>query len=475
MILIAAGLLFANYQLDIYDPDTDYYVANNGSNLNDGLNIDTPWATVSKVNSEFGHAIKTGDNIYFRCGDSFTDTSLRIRTGGTSTNPLIISSYGTGDKPNFNKLIYCDTSNIGHIIIENLDLGPIDNRNSLLLDGAGVKNITIRNMDIHDGDCGIQLRCINTYLVEDCYIHDCIDNAYTIYGSSKGEITNGLIQNCTATRCGEGFSIHKGDDGSNIGPHHTILNCKAIDLHGEDSYDLTAGDDIQMINCQSQNSPRGIAIGHNITNVLIDGYEGDSATQFGIYIGHSNGVILRNSIITNSGKETIRIYEDRGLNIEDVEIYNNIFADKSTSTRPMLRIRYSGEEIENDIYVHDNVFFSYRTGNLVSYIDGSTPDNTNSRYSNNVWWQISGTSSSFGFVYGVGSISFDWWKDKYPTETFTEPEYCLEPFGLNGDQKCGDSDYGQNPTRLYECRCDGTCSWVDIGDCNTPECSPDGT
>ena len=378
----------------------DFYVSNAGDDSNPGT-MQLPWRTIGKVNAEFGNDIQLGDSIYFRCGDSFTDISLRIKTGGTPTNPMTISSYGTGYRPNFNKSIYCDSTNIGNITVENFDIGPVSTRHSLQFDRAGVTNIIIRNVDIHNADLGIFLTCIDTFLVEDCHVYDSLDNAYSIYGSPNGEITNGLIQNCVATNVGEGFTIHGSDFGHPIGAHHMLLNCKAINISVEDAYDLVSGDDIQMINCETQNAPRGIAIGHEVTNVLVDGYKGDNTSSFGIFIGNSNGVILKNSMVTNAGTDTVRIYEHAGMHVENVEIYNCVFIDKpdTPENRAILRIGYGGGVgYEDNINVHDNIFISYRLGELVAYVSDSTPDNTNSQYSNNIWWQTSGSSDPFGRI-----------------------------------------------------------------------------
>jgi len=52
---------------------------------------------------------------------------------------------------------------------------------------------------------------------------------------------------------------------------------------------------------------------------------------------------------------------------------------------------------------------------------------------------------------------------------------CINPPGNEGDTICGNLAYGQDPTHLYECQCSGgVCVWVDLGyssDCDTTDCS----
>ena len=44
------------------------------------------------------------DSVFFKCGDTFTD-QLNISKSGTSTSPIVFSSYGTGSKPLLNTAI----------------------------------------------------------------------------------------------------------------------------------------------------------------------------------------------------------------------------------------------------------------------------------------------------------------------------------------------------------------------------------
>ncbi|MES2849572.1 MAG: T9SS type A sorting domain-containing protein [Bacteroidota bacterium] len=75
----------------------NYYVAANGNNANNGTSSSTPWQTISKVNSAFS-VIVAGDSILFRRGDTFYG-ALVVSKAGSSGRPIIISAYGTGNKP----------------------------------------------------------------------------------------------------------------------------------------------------------------------------------------------------------------------------------------------------------------------------------------------------------------------------------------------------------------------------------------
>lgn len=71
------------------------YVAASGDNNNDGLSPDSPWLNVNALeNRTFG----PGAQILFRRGDEFIG-ACTLLGNGLPGEPILISSYGTGDKP----------------------------------------------------------------------------------------------------------------------------------------------------------------------------------------------------------------------------------------------------------------------------------------------------------------------------------------------------------------------------------------
>jgi len=69
------------------------YVASNGNNNNDGLTQSTPWASCSKVDSEWNN-IPAGSIILFRRGDTFGGNCSLENHSGTADNPKAIGAYG---------------------------------------------------------------------------------------------------------------------------------------------------------------------------------------------------------------------------------------------------------------------------------------------------------------------------------------------------------------------------------------------
>lgn len=92
-LLFCFGFLSAsatNYYFSTSDPAAD---DNNLTNT-----FSTPWKTITKLNSLIFSA---GDSVFFKCGDIFRG-NIVINQGGNSANPVVFTSYGTGNKPIIN-------------------------------------------------------------------------------------------------------------------------------------------------------------------------------------------------------------------------------------------------------------------------------------------------------------------------------------------------------------------------------------
>jgi parallel beta-helix repeat protein len=66
-------------------------------------NPSTPWKTLAKLNSFFGQ-LKPGDSVLLQRGSVFTG-QLVVSQSGISTDPIVISSYGTGAAPVINGFV----------------------------------------------------------------------------------------------------------------------------------------------------------------------------------------------------------------------------------------------------------------------------------------------------------------------------------------------------------------------------------
>jgi uncharacterized repeat protein (TIGR01451 family) len=76
-----------------------YYVSSSGGNdSNNGLSPDTAFKTIAKVN---GLALQPGDQVLFKCGDTWRAEMLIVSKSGAASSPITFSSYPAvcADKP----------------------------------------------------------------------------------------------------------------------------------------------------------------------------------------------------------------------------------------------------------------------------------------------------------------------------------------------------------------------------------------
>lgn len=73
---------------------TDYYVSPHGDNMNTGTSPENSWQTISRVNAA---TFSPGDRLYFEGGyRHYGSLYFDYSDSGTATNPVTVSSYGTG-------------------------------------------------------------------------------------------------------------------------------------------------------------------------------------------------------------------------------------------------------------------------------------------------------------------------------------------------------------------------------------------
>lgn len=90
---LIALFLFLSIQLTFA---TDYYVSSSiGDDNNDGISASTPWKTFAKIQA---FSFSPGDKILLKKGDIWHQT-FKLYSAGTVAQPIIVSSYGTGEMP----------------------------------------------------------------------------------------------------------------------------------------------------------------------------------------------------------------------------------------------------------------------------------------------------------------------------------------------------------------------------------------
>ncbi|WP_344788609.1 T9SS type A sorting domain-containing protein [Postechiella marina] len=129
---------------------TAFYLSNAGDDSNKGT-IDAPWKTLSRISA---NSLFPGDAVYFNRGDRF-DGHYVVNGSGEIGNPILISAYGTGEKP----IITGEVGSAGGgdyaeaILIENCDnliLEDLEIQNERLVTRSGVSDTDAFGIAIHN-------------------------------------------------------------------------------------------------------------------------------------------------------------------------------------------------------------------------------------------------------------------------------------------------------------------------------------
>ncbi len=178
---------------------TTYYVDSaNGDDMNSGISKNSAWKTTDRASQQ---TYSAGDRILFKAGGIYFG-NFKAKGSGTKENPIIISSYGEGDKPLLNS-----TESTAPIIeifdesgwhISNLEI-TTPTGTGILIHFAQkvVSDITVKNVTLHD----INNFPNNTYNAG-LYAAIRILGASEVAGTHNENI---LIDGCEIYDCGYGM------------------------------------------------------------------------------------------------------------------------------------------------------------------------------------------------------------------------------------------------------------------------------
>jgi len=99
---------------------TDYYLSSEGDDDNSGISLDSPWRTISKINT---HRFSNGDSVKFKRGDIFDDATLT----SPDVDNFTFCDYGSGDLPiignnKYKPIFIAPREKINNLLLKNLDI-----------------------------------------------------------------------------------------------------------------------------------------------------------------------------------------------------------------------------------------------------------------------------------------------------------------------------------------------------------------
>ena len=181
-------------------PNLYYIDSQNGNNDYCGHRPEKAWANLDKINE---HSFLPGDKILFKAG-TYYEGQLNPKGSGTKEQPIIIDTYGEGEKP----VIQGQGKHLTTVLLENAEYWEI-NRLKITNQGpervAGRRGVTIHAKDF--GDC-------NHIYLNELEIHDVNGSLVKSDGgggailwhnegdSIKTRFVDLRIENCHLFRCG---------------------------------------------------------------------------------------------------------------------------------------------------------------------------------------------------------------------------------------------------------------------------------
>lgn len=310
-----------------------WYVNAQGSDAADGTTPATAWQTITKVNTA---TLAAGDSLLFNRGDVFYGT-LRINYSGTVSQPIVVSSYGTGAKARISGMTTLSSWTLLSGSIYYATNSSIDYRvNMLTLNGLPQQLGRYPNQNQFDGgylnyNARTQTVPAKILTIDTAIITTASVSGLTLTGAEVWKKTQGYTGDLdsvtyqlgsTIRMVGHRPSINLSGDGAGIKPATApaaddfgLFFQRALwtlDQQGEWYYDGSTNRmyvHFGALTPSAQNVKVStvdtlINIGsHNYINV--DNIDIDGANKFGIYVNNAIGVNVRFDKITNSGSRGI--------------------------------------------------------------------------------------------------------------------------------------------------------------------------
>ena len=349
---------------------TDYFVKNGGSDSADGLSDTNAWETVGKVD---GFSFSTGDDVYFKCDDTWTEEKLTVNWDGTSSDYVDIGAYYgdgivgvSGNKPTLDGLNTTPSADYSGIILvyrrDYVNISNLSLKNSrwdgvrLQGESSSVRkeHNNVINVDTEtDYKVGIKYIYISEGIVEGCNVTDC----------ARTEIGGGDWPAVVAITTSDNITIRNNNIYKNYGEGIGIYTI---------SHDCILEDNILFANKKVQ-----IYIDHSYSNIVRRNlvYGTDNTTFWRTVDGPGSGIGI-------SDESWMAAYSRNNT------VYNNLIAN--TSTGLFLWSGWPAWPL-NDTNIYNNIILDSRVSNID--FSSSRATSENSAIKNNIIAYISGSGT----------------------------------------------------------------------------------
>lgn len=366
-----------------------YFSSTNGDDSRSSTqakNSSTPWRTIGKLNSMMG-TLQAGDAVLFNRDDVF-DGAINFTTSGGNNQPIILSSYGNGNKPVVNGLsAITGWTNLGNGVWQ-ASCSSSDKINMVTMNGVAqalgrYPNITEPNrgyltLDAHAGSYMItdyQLNGTpnftgaevvirkNNWVLDRCTITSHSGNNIYYSSPTAHEPSNGygyFIQNSASTldQLGEWYfdqnnRVLKMYFGSNnpgsyeikASTVNSLLTISGRSNFTIDNISFIGGDDYGIKMEYSQNiriqnsfldlSGMQAVSAANVSNLTIEGNTINNTSNDAIDCNATSYSLVKNNIIKNTGQRL-------GMGQSGNQQYNGILVEGSGNTIELNTVENTG-------------------------------------------------------------------------------------------------------------------------------------
>jgi len=256
VLAIAAGMLLIS-SAEVCA--VNYYVdATGGNDTNNGQSNATAWRTINKVNN---YSFQTGDDVYLKCGEVWTEEWLYIDWSGAAGNRAVVDAYYmdgdtevigvSGNKPVFdgNDTVPGDINQGLIMSAYNRTYQTIENIKVINSEGCGVttnrgSNINLKGIETDNiYNAGIKYYGVQVGIIEGCDVKNACRKQFESPGTNwpaamalVGASKNILVKN----------NIVHENYGEGIGVYH---QCELIDIN---SNILFSNKKVNIYICQSR-------------------------------------------------------------------------------------------------------------------------------------------------------------------------------------------------------------------------------
>ena len=236
---------------------TTYYIDSiSGNDGNTGLSEASAWKTVDNIASL---TLEAGDRILFKAG-GYYDCAITLNCSGTQDNPIVISSYGEGEKPHLNtdardavmKLFDCS-----YVTVSGFEI-TAHNGGGIWVDGVTKesKGVRIENCEFHDMQ-NYKVTC------RDNYTEGPISGRAAIvikrYGGSPYPVNDFQAVNCKIYDVGNGIFFTGSQD---LNKNALVKNCEFYNMDGE-AVVLEGCDGALVTHCRAIDCCQGVGLDEN--------------------------------------------------------------------------------------------------------------------------------------------------------------------------------------------------------------------